>query len=175
MLSMPPVTIIEEMNKEELLFLKNKVQKEQKLLIRTMRNLSFLCFIIPTIVAILFFTNDQKTPEQFKEEMSEPFTIYTYVYSLVSLLSLLYLGGFITYIKTIKVFKKDIDQNVKVIDPVVIIRKRFMDINNTYYFYLRSRVKTSIEVSQQDYHQYQEGDEINIEYSKFGKEYFGYF
>ena len=172
---MAPLIIIEEMNKEELLFIKKKLQKEQALMFRTMRNLSFLCFIIPTIVAILFFTNEQKIPDQYAEELPEPFTMYTYLYSVLSLLTLLFLGGFISYIKSIKTLKKDVELKTKVIEPVLIIRKKFMDINNSYYFYLRSRLKLSIEVTEQVYHQYEEGDEINIEYSRFGKEYFGYF
>lgn len=172
---MAPVIIIEELNKEELLFLKNKAEKEQGLLWKTMRNLSFICFIIPTIVAILFFTNDQKTTQQLNEELSEPFTIYTYIISVVSLLSLLFLGGMITYVKSIKKIKRDLIEKSKIIEPVFILSKRFIDINNSYFFYLKSKIKYSIEVSEEVYHQYEEGDEINIEYSRFGKEYFGYF
>jgi hypothetical protein len=33
----------------------------------------------------------------------------------------------------------------------------------------------SIEVTQDDFLKFEEGDEINIEYSKYSKEYFGYF
>lgn len=172
---MAPIIIIEDLKKEELLFLKKKAEREQGLLWRTMRNLSFLCFIIPTIVAILYFSSNQKTTPQLNKEISEPFTIYTYIISVVSLLSLLFLGGLITYVKSIKEIKKDLIGKSKVIEPVLILSKRFIDINNSYFFFLKSKIKYSIEVTEDVYHQYEEGDEINIEYSRFGKEYFGYF
>jgi len=175
MLQNHPIIILEQMNAEELSFIEKKIKREQSLFFRTMRNLSFLCFIIPTIVAILFFTNDQKSMQHLNEEMTEPFTIYTYIISLLSLLTLLLGGGFLGYGRTLKRLKMDLKEKNKIIEPAVITRKYFMEINKCYYLYLKSKTKLSIEVTEQDYNQYFEGDEINLEYSRYAKEYFGYF
>jgi hypothetical protein len=50
-----------------------------------------------------------------------------------------------------------------------------MPQNNTYYLYLSSAVKLSIEVSIDDYRQVAEGDELNIEYTTYSRFYLGYF
>ena len=61
------------------------------------------------------------------------------------------------------------------IERVNVTRKQYMPQNNTYYLYLSSPVKLSIEVSIDDYRQVGEGDELSIEYATHSKFYLGYF
>ena len=55
------------------------------------------------------------------------------------------------------------------------VRKLHMAGRDAWYFYLDSRVKLSIEVSQDDYYNIDEGDEVCIEYTTHSKQYLGYF
>lgn len=61
------------------------------------------------------------------------------------------------------------------IEKTHITEKKYMPQNDSYYFYLDSPTKLSIEVSQDDYRKLDIGDEINIEFGRYSKEYFGYY
>jgi hypothetical protein len=50
-----------------------------------------------------------------------------------------------------------------------------MPVNNSYFFYLSSAIKLSIEVEEYDYRRLEKGDEVNIEYTTFSQMYLGYF
>ncbi|GAA4455731.1 hypothetical protein [Rurimicrobium arvi] len=70
---------------------------------------------------------------------------------------------------------KDMKQRVKVVERVMIEKKTFLPHNNTFHFYLNSATRLSIQVEEQDFMILNEGDEINIEYSRNAGVYFGYF
>ena len=70
---------------------------------------------------------------------------------------------------------KDIRQQKKIIERVIIERKTFLPHNNTFHFYLNSLQKLSIEVDEEDFALLEEGDEISIEYAQNSGIYFGYF
>lgn len=171
----PSVLMEEEMNGGELVFLKSKIQTEQRLFFRTMRSLFLLAFMVPTVIAILFFTSEQKPDPINYAEKSEPFTLQHYFFSLLFLISLIFIAGISTYNKTLKNLKKDEKERIKILEKTWITRKYYMELNGFYYFYLSSKMKSSIRVNEKDFADYQEGDEINIEYSKYAKEFFGYF
>ena len=69
----------------------------------------------------------------------------------------------------------DLLAQVKVIEVNQITRKQYMPQNNTYYFYIQSPARLSIEVTQQDFYRLNEGDEVSIEYALHSKLYLGYF
>jgi hypothetical protein len=80
-----------------------------------------------------------------------------------------------TYARKLLFINLDVKHQQKIIESVEIIQKKFMPQNQSFHFYIKSQIKMSIEVTQDDFLKFEEGDEINIEYSKYSKEYFGYF
>ena len=71
--------------------------------------------------------------------------------------------------------QRDISHGTKTIERVHITRKLFMPQTSSYFFYLDSPTKLSIEVGDKDYHKMREGDEVNIEYTTYAQIYLGYF
>lgn len=94
---------------------------------------------------------------------------------LITLLSLSTLSVYLPYRKNLQKLRRDTQRKLKTIEQLTISNKQFIPSSRTFYFYLPSKVKYTIEVSEEDYNQYQIGDEICIEYSKYGHHYFGYF
>lgn len=75
----------------------------------------------------------------------------------------------------LKKLQSDIEERTKIVERVMITRKTFLHNTNTYFFYINSPVRMSIEVSAAYFERLGEGDEINIEYSTYSRVYFGYY
>lgn len=166
------------MNESELSFLKQKEEKEKKLFLRIVRNLSVLFIIIPCCLGIIMesIKRSEDTPAMTTiREEQDPHVYLYYFFSMVFLLLVVAIASYIYYARTLKKLLQDIRNGYKTIQPTTIIRKQFVAFNNTYHFFLKATIRLSIEVSQEDYEMYQEGDEINIEFSTYSKNYFGYF
>lgn len=94
---------------------------------------------------------------------------------VVVLLSISSAGTYISYRVNLKKIQHDLRQRTKTIEVSHITRKQYMPQNNTYFFYIDSPTRLSIEVSNGDFHRLNVGDEVNIEYTTFAKLYLGYF
>ncbi len=167
----------ESMNEAELSFLKTKEAKDMRVFTRTIRNISILFVVLPCCIGIIMesISRSMDTPvAKFKQEDDPYFYLY-YFFGMIFLLILIAIGSYYSYSRTLKLLLKDIHLGNKTIEKTEIDRKQFVEMNNTYHFYLKSASKLSIEVSKDDFDLYREGDEINIEYSTFSKIYFGYF
>jgi len=92
----------------------------------------------------------------------------------LALLMIVGIASYVSYSRNLKQIRKDIKTGYKTIEQTHITRKLAMN-NNTFHFYLKSAFKLSIEVSKEEYELYEEGDEINIEYSSYSRIYFGHF
>ena len=174
----PVHTYEEPMNESELSFLKKKEEKERRIFFRTVRNLSVLFIIIPCCLGIIMesITRRNATPAiAALREKEDPHVYLYYFLGMVFLLLLVGVGSFVSYNRTLKRLLKDIRSGKKTVEQTTVSRKQFIESNNTYHFYLNSTFRLSIEVSKEDYENYAEGDEINIEYSSFSRNYFGYF
>jgi len=172
------LTYQEQMNADERLFLKNKRDREWSVFKRTLRTLSFVFVIVPCSLGILMetLTIHNLTPAEARlREEQEPYIHLQYFFGMVFLLLLVALIGFISYNRTLKKLDRDLLQGEKTVERTSISRKQFVNTNNTWHFFLRSRFRLSIEVSKEEYEFYQEGDEINIEYSTKSRIYFGHF
>jgi hypothetical protein len=174
----PTHTYQEPMNESELSFLRGKEEKERRVFIRTVRNLSVLFIIVPCCLGIIMETivRQDDTPQMAViREQNNPRAILFYFLGMIFLLLVVAIGSYISYTRTLKRLLKDINSGRKTVEETTISRKQFVETNNTYHFFLNSPFKLSIEVSKEDFELYGEGDEINIEYSTFSKNYFGYF
>ncbi len=155
----------EQMSAEELQFLINKDEKETRSFYRTITVFMFLCFILPFAVAW--------GRAFYGDELS--FEYGRYFLGVGFLLAFLGLCAWMAYRYSLQKLKTDIRTEAKTIERTTIKRKQYMPHNKTYYFYLDSATKLSIEVKEDDYHTFKDGDELNIEYSTNAKFYFGYF
>jgi hypothetical protein len=80
-----------------------------------------------------------------------------------------------TYRVYLRNVQRDIKNKTKTIETCMVTKKLFVATSGSYYFYIASAVKLNIEVTIDDYEMIQEGDEINIEYTTYSKQYLGYF
>jgi hypothetical protein len=153
------------LTKDELAFLRKKEEKERRQLYNVLRILLVMCFICPFGGAwIKALKGDE--------------TAFSYFYYFLGVGFLMLFSGVAMYwsyrLYLYKV-QQDIKHGTKIIETVSIIRKQYMPSNNTYYFYLASVIKLSIEVSEEDYRNLDKADEINIEYTSYSHLYLGYF
>ncbi len=159
------ITHEEIMDAEELAFLEKKDEKESAQFFRFMRIVLILCFVIPFIAAWFKALSGD----------ADPFSYFFYFIGVFILLVFSTLCAYIAYRRSLFRVKQDIRQKKKIVEHTHITRKQYMPHNRLFYFYLDSPTKLSIEVSEEDYHTMDKGDELNIEYSKYAKFYFGYY
>ncbi len=155
----------EPLNAEERTFLRKKEWRERKQFLKVIRAMLLLCFLIPFLFSWY----------RAIEDVPDPFS---YSYYFLGVLILVCFSGtivWVVYSSNLRKLQTDIRKNKKTVEQVRITRKQYMKVNNTFYFYLNSPVKLSIEVSAEDYSRMEEGDEINIEYTPESKFYLGYY
>jgi len=171
-------TYLEPMNDSELSYLKEKEAREKHAFLKTTRMLAVLFVIVPCSMGIIMesIKRSQDTPAmaQLRKEQ-EPRVYLYYVLGMIVLLLIVAVGSYIVYARSLKPLRKDIRLGNKTIENTEISRKQYVNSNDTCHFFLRSTFRLSIEVSKEDFELYEEGDEINIEYSTFSRVYFGYF
>ncbi|HTN46810.1 MAG TPA: hypothetical protein VL098_10725 [Flavipsychrobacter sp.] len=153
------------LSKDELSFLKQKEMKERKQLYKVVRVLMIMCFICPFAGAwIKALKGDELA--------------FSYLYYFLGVTFLMFFSGigvFMSYRAHLYKVRQDIRHATKTVETVQITRKQYMPSNNTYYFYLSSPVKLSIEVEEEYYRSLEKGDQVNIEYTPYSKQYLGYF
>ncbi len=154
----------EPLNRDELSFLRRKEERDRRQIYRIARIFMILCFICPFLVAWLRAFDGRENP----------FSLATYFLGVLFLAVFSATGIYWGYYNNLRKVQMDIKHKTKTIERTYIIRKQYMSANNTYFFYLSSSVKLSIEVEEFDYRRLEKGDEVNIEYTTFSKMYLGY-
>jgi len=165
MMKRQPILYNELLNAEELAFLERKELRERKQFYKVVRMLILLSFICPFVLA--WYKAIDGVPN--------PFGYGVYFLGVLFLLGFSGFALWIVYRSNLGKVRADIAGGSKIVEQVRITRKQHMAVNNSFYFYLDSLVKLSIEVSEKDFHQLSEGDEVNIEYTANAKLYLGYF
>jgi len=155
----------EPLSTEELSFLRRKEEREKKQLYKIVRVFMILCFICPFIVAWFHAADGQ----------DNPFSFTHYFFGVLFLLCFSAAGIYWGYYHNLRKVQMDIKYGTKTIERAFITRKQYMPISNAYFFYLSSAIKLSIEVAEYDYRRLKDGDEVNIEYTTYSKQYLGYF
>lgn len=155
----------EPLEQEELTFLMAKERKERIQLYKFARIIMWVCFLLP--FAIAWF--------RAVSGASNPFAYRYYFLSVGFLLSFSATCIYIGYRRSLYQVQQDIRKGTKTVEYTHITRKQFMPHTNTFYFYLDSPNKLSIEVKEDDYRMKEQGDELGIEYTTHSKFYLGYF
>ncbi len=162
---MANAVFIEPMDEDEIVFIRKRYEKASKDYMRVMNIFLIACGIIPFVLGIIFalISNDVAV------------FIQVFIIGMASLTSFFIIVAVVYYLLQIYNKYRDTKCQTKLIERCMIIEKKSMYINNTFHFFLNSDVKYSIELSENDFNQYDVNDEINIEYSRYDKEYLGYF
>ena len=164
-MSVELVRYLEPMHKDEIAFLKRKERRDRRQFYQALRIVVIICFVLPFAMAwgeaIIGKPN--------------PFSYLMYFTGVGVLLFLAVGGALVAYRSNLYLIHRDLKQGTKTIERTTIKEKRFMPHTNTYFVYLNSPTRLSIEVSMHDFEHLREGDEINIEYATYSKAYFGYF
>lgn len=166
--------IIVPLEADELAFIQQKLHKERHAFWRVLRGLTVLGLMIPMLT--LFLLKTMPREEEWQDKLREThFPDYYFLIVAGILLIIIFVAGYYSYWSTIRRMVLDVKGRQKIIERTAILRKVYMPQTKTFHFYLNSSKKLSIEVKSSDYSYYQEGDEINIEYSQYAAEYLGYF
>jgi hypothetical protein len=155
----------EPLEHEEIAFLQRKEVRERKQFYKVIRVLMLLCFICPFVVAWF----------RAADGAENPFSYQAYFVGVVFLLCFSGTGVYIAYRRSLHQLHADLRNQTKTVERTHVTRKQFMPHNNTFHFYLDSPNKLSIEVSETDFHNTEQGDELNIEYTTYSRQYLGYF
>ena len=159
----------EEMNEDELSFLHKKEAKESKQFYKVANLLMIFSFVVPFVFAWFRAVEDKEN------EYEIAFTTSNYFIGVASFLIISAIIMVLVYFRFLYKLQKDIKKRTKTVEHTHIKRKQYMPHNKTYYVYLDSPSRLSIEVSEDDYVNMREGDELNIEYTSIYKFYLGYF
>lgn len=165
---MPSVDLIqykETLTRDEMDFLRKQEQKDRKVLFHAARVFLIICFICPFVVSWL----------RAMMGAEEPFSYMYYFLSVLFLMFFCGIGLYWSYRQHLWKIRRDLRSGTKTVERAYITRKQYMASANSFHFYLNSAVKISIEVSEEDFRKWEEGDMIHIAYSTYARQYFGYF
>ena len=154
------------MEEDELEFIQRKHDKESKAYLYTMNRMLFLTAFIPFFIALFF---------AIAQTLSWQSLVRIYFTGFAAILVFFGIVATLSYFHKLHKFKMDLKHKTKIVEQVLIKSAQYMPQNNTWHFFIHSIHKVSIEVSEEFFNSYQPNDEINIEYAKYSKEYFGYF
>ena len=155
----------EPLESSELSFLVRKEQKERSQYYKVYNLLTIFSFIIPFAGA--WYRAFDGAPNAFSP--------LRYFLAVGVLFSLTTFSTYVSYRFNLNKVQLDIRDRTKTIETNHITRKLYLAAKQTYYFYIDSSIKLSIEVSAADYERMKEGDEVSIEYATHSKLYLGYF
>jgi len=158
-------TYLEPLEPGELAFLQHKEQKERKVYITIYVFLLVASFLFPFITSWTRFRDSEVM-------------VFSYQKFFLSLGILLFITSFSVYVvfrNYLRRIQLDIKHKTKTISGHKILKKVVVTVKPAYHFYINSTEKLSIEVSQEDFGMYNEGDEIYVEFATYSREYFGYF
>ncbi len=155
----------EPLEAEELAFLERRESKDRSQYYKVFQLLMFLSFIIPFAGAWYRATDGAENA----------FSPIKFFVSAGILLFISSISTYITYRVNLRRIQLDITDNTKTIEISHVKQKIYFPSSGTYYVYIDSKIKMSIEVKYEDYVRLAEGDEVSIEYTTHSKQYLGYF
>ncbi|MEZ5045857.1 MAG: hypothetical protein R2831_02585 [Chitinophagaceae bacterium] len=148
----------------ELAFVQKLHDKQSRDFSFALRLVFLICILIPLLAGLLSYFK--------KPDLQSMLYMYGFAQLLVTVL--LFAGLWIYYLSHLRKYKLDIKHRKKTQYVVSIKEKSEIEFNHTFHFFIHHPLKYSIEVSENDFHFYQVGDELAIEFSKYSKEYLGY-
>jgi hypothetical protein len=158
-------TYQEPLNEAELGYLVRKEDADSKQFVQVYRILFLLSLLFSYLGAI--YRRYDFGPESFS------YTKFFVTFGI--LLSICTFGTWVVYRSSLQKVRADVREKMKTVEGYKIRKKMFVPMKNTYHFFIDCPDKLSIQVSPNDFGNYNEGDEVFIEFASHSKEYFGYF
>jgi hypothetical protein len=150
---------------EERAFLTRKERRDRAALYKVARVFLVLCFACSFLVACA----------RAALGAPNPFAYGTFFSHVAFLMGFSGIGLYAGYFSFLRKVQRDLRRGTKTIERSRVIRKLYMPQTDTYFFYIDSPNRLSIEVSEYQYHAAGLGDEVNIEYTTVSKYYLGYY
>jgi len=155
----------EPLEMDEVTFLVKKEEKERKQYFRAFSFLMIMCFIIPFAGA--WYRAVDNAPNAFSP--------LRYFLTTGILLTISCTAVYVVYRVNLRRIQADIKEKTKTVECAHVVKKIYMPQNNSYFLYLDSKNKLSIEVQEGDFRRLETGDEVNIEFTTNARLYLGYF
>jgi len=153
------------MEEDEVAFITKLHAKESRGFMFGLNLMLAAVVLISFIVAMVYYIRFERTDIMLK----------AFLYALCISIMFFVIVSLLSYKRALLNVRKDLNEKTKIIESCLITEKKFMPLNNTFHFYINSTFKYSIEVDVVDFRRFEVNDEINIEYSTYSREYFGYF
>ena len=162
----PELTLhTEPLEADELAFLEKKEQKERKQYYQAFSILMVMSFVFA--FAGSWYRAYEGAPDAF--------SAVKFFFTAFVLLGLSGGAVYFTYKRDLQKLQTDLKDKTKTIEVTHVKSKKYMPQNKTYHFYLLTPNKMSIEVTQAEFYQLNEGDEVTIEYTTCSKFYLGHY
>lgn len=124
------------------------------------------------IIAIVCIVTSLAEPA---DELEEQFSLLRFLIAAVAALLLLITIAVAAKKRFSSKFRADLKHGLKRVIPLQIQRKQFVQMSQTFHFFVNYPGLPSIEVSQADFLSFQVGDIIHVELAKYSETYLGYF
>lgn len=155
----------EPLNPDNLDVLTQKEANERGQYFKVLRALMVACIVIPLITSWY----------REYEGAENTFSFVRFFVTSGTLLGICITATYFSYRAYHSKLLLDLRDRTKTVETNKITRKVALPSGNGYYFYTNSKTKISIEVSPEDFHAYNEGDEVSIEFATNSRHYLGYF
>lgn len=159
----------EPLSQKEIDFIENLLERDSVGYFKVMRLIILVALIVGGIIGLIatFTTPANELEQQFSIRKF----IITVSFSLLLILLMLIYGKK----KYSWKYKQDLKNGLKLVLLLPIQRKQYVPINQTFFFYVDEPSVKVVEVSELDFHQFEQGDLIHVEVAKYSRTYLGYF
>lgn len=128
--------------------------------------LAIAVVLMPLMVVLFYYMFD---------ELKDITLTMVWQYAQLITFVIFLLGGLFGYLRMVRPYQQDLKYTDKTIEQVHVLQKKFMPQNKSFHVFIPSDVRMSVEVNETFFNQIQPGDEMSIEYSRYGEIYLGYF
>ncbi len=158
----------DKMTATELAFVQKKYKENSAMYTLFMKR---MVYIVMGFCAIMIFIEVAFMQPAIEKGNYKPIAL-NIVLIMSIILSLIIL---LSYYLVLYNMARDAKQGSKVVEQANVIEKKYFNHLDQFYLYTNSLNVTKLEVSKKDFDTINLGDEINLEYSSYCKEFFGYF
>jgi hypothetical protein len=158
----------EQMTEAEHLDIAQKYEFESKAYVVIMRIVAVLGVLLGTFVWLVEIWHNAHVIKEIEKT-------HVAVFAFISVIIFIVLISIIVYFATLWPLYIDYKNKIKIINTVIIVAKEELPNHNLYKLIINHKWKPILMVSEEDYHHFAIGDEINIEYGAQSKEFFNYF
>jgi len=134
--------------------------------------LGTISFFFVLLLAFAYYTfNPDKVYQEYETPLS-PSNVISIATGTLTFITLILM---LVYKLHIQILFKEIAAGQKIIECTKIYKKKYMHQNNTFHFFINSRILKTVEIDQKTFERYEINDEINVEYTPKSLKLLGYY